>query len=234
MEQIGYIFFGWLLGILASLTIRWSDRNQKINDFINGLYAQLLEIHPRLVGTYISIKYLIGPLSRDTVIWVNSMLPSSHNFTIDEILKTVNKMMLQNPEEVYEAASKQYYQLEKAVPKGKGLKKFNLNFLETNLSSISLLSNDLQVPLWKILDRINLINQEIDSYFFYLQKTFEPEVMKTNETQLKANMNSSLEMILKNIHSITNVILELLNNLKIHKDPWTYKGIFSKYKCICG
>ena len=143
-------------------------------------------------------------------------------------------MFMKQPREEFENASKIFFQAGKSVPRGKGLKKFNLRFLENNLSTISLLNNDLQIPIWKILDRINLINQEIDSYFFYFQKTFEPEVMKVNETVLDNNMNSSLQMISDNTYATANVVLHLLNNLKTHKDRWTYKNILSKFKLMLG
>ena len=230
MEKIPYILLGWLLGMLASLATRWSDRNQKINDFINGLYAQMLEIHPRLVANYISIKGHLEPLSQDIVAWVNSMLPSDHDFTVGEDIKKVNKLLMKHSKEEFEAASKILFQLDKSVLRGKGLKKFNLSFLENNLSSISLLNSSLQVRIWKILDRINLINQEIDRYFFYFEKTFEPEVMRLNERTLDVNMNSSLEMISDSIHKISYVVLDLLNNLKAHRNRWTYKNILSRFK----
>ena len=88
--EIAYILFGCLLGLLVSHTERWSDRNQKINDFINGLYAQLLGIHPRLVFSYQSSIEKLEPISLDTIEWINSMFPDHHNFVVDETIKKVS------------------------------------------------------------------------------------------------------------------------------------------------
>jgi|GEM_PF-2410573 len=225
MDKIGYILLGWLLGLLGSHTLRWSDRNQKINDFINGLYAQMLEIHPGLVMTYCSINGILGPLSKETIEWTISMLPTDHNFVINENLKKLIEVLLKCRKEDFEIASKEYFKLVKSIPSGKELKKFDLSFLENNLSTISLLDNDLQQTIWKIIHRINLINQNTDSYIFYFRKTFEPEVMKVNEANLKINIENCLKMISKDVMNTADVALELLKDLKTFKKRWTYKII---------
>jgi hypothetical protein len=235
MEQVLYIFFGWLLGVLSSLSTRRSDRNQRINDFITGLYAQMLEIHPRLVVSYLSTKDHLEPLRQETLEWIDSMLPSHHNFTIEEKFKAVNRSLISRAKEqrdAFEAANKILFESITSVPRGKGLKKFGLTFLENNLGAISLLDNDLQILIWKILDRINLINQEVDRYLFYFQKTFDPQVMAVNEAALDTNMSASLQMISGEIHRTAKVVLELLDNLKTQKDRWSYKSSLARFKLM--
>lgn len=107
-ETLLLIFFGWLLGLFASRINSRSDRNQMINDFISGLYSQLLEIHPRLVANVISIETDRKPLSYKTVQWVTSMLPASHDFYLNKEIKTVNEMLLKHPKEEFKTQSERY------------------------------------------------------------------------------------------------------------------------------
>jgi hypothetical protein len=223
--DLGSIIIGWILGLMSSYTVHWSERNLKISDFLNGCYAQMCELQPRLVSTYLSVRGNISPLSKDDVKWVSSFLSGNHDFRINGKMQSIVKLMVQVPEQEFSTATETIFLSKTAVPTGKGLKKFNLSFLETNLSTIALLNSQIQVPIWKILDRINLLNQEIDNYLFYLRRTFEPQVMETNEAILQNNMKLSLQFICINIKDTTDVISDLMNNLKAEKDKWAYKRL---------
>lgn len=211
MKEYISIVFGWSLGIASSFLIYWFGRIRKRRDFKNGLKSELIENLPRMASSVLSLKSKLGTIDHEHLNWIsNSLIKYYSPEKIVELFPMINELLSQTPG----ALKKASYDI-KILKERKGteLRKFNLVFLENHLDKILLLDVDSQKLIYKIQFRIDVVNQAVDRYFFYFDKTFEPNILEVNEKPLKENIDTSYEMISKTLFLVTNDIIELLEKL---------------------
>jgi hypothetical protein len=71
MAGILEVCVGWFLGIGSSYLFRIYDRNERKNNFINGVQVELEELLPRLVGCVYVLKNSIGQLDHSVLEWAS-------------------------------------------------------------------------------------------------------------------------------------------------------------------
>ena len=212
MKECLLIVLGWALGIAGSIFYYWFERFRKRREFKNGLKSELIAILPRMVTTVSALKLKLGILNHETLNWTRDSLLKYYNHEkIDEILPKTNELLNHTPDTLKEALY--HFKILKEDGNEKALRKFNLVFLKSNLDRILLLDIDSQKLIYNIQDEIDVINQAVDRYFFFLDKTFEPEVIKVNKNPLKENIDGSYEFISENLFLVTNDVITLLEKL---------------------
>ena len=205
------IAFGWSLGIASSLLIYWFGRFRKRRDFKNGLKTELIENLPRMTSSVLSLRTKLGTINHEHLNWIrNSLIKYYSPEKIVELFPTINELLRQTPDALEKASDGLKFLSE---GKGKELRKFNLVFLENHLDKILLLYIDSQKLIYNIQFRIDVVNQAVDRYFFYFDKTLDPEIFKVNQNSLNENMNASYEMISKTLFLVTNDVITLLEKL---------------------
>lgn len=225
--------FGWLLGFGSSFIFRWYDRNQKTNEFRNGLTAELQEILPLLAGNVFSLKDALGELDRDCLEWFQSVISNYPEDIIIDVQKELLTIFLNlSPEQL--SAIMRLRDALKETGRGKGLKKYYLNFYENNIPSISLFPADYQALTFKIHTKLQLINQEIDRYLFYFDKTFDPNSVEFNQDILRDNMRQCLRTITITAFDAANAIIKLQSMLKAKTRGFLYNitKIFNKIRYV--
>ena len=190
MEKLLYILFGWLLGIGSSLLLRWNDKIVKTNDFKRGLKSEIIETLPHMIKTVVSLKFSLGTLDHKSILWSKERLEKYHAGILDEIFPSVDKMLEVPPDQIERISQYQAKILEAGT--GKNLKKFKLLFLEAYRDKVLLLSIESQKIIYRAINRFIMINQEVDRYLFYLDKTFDPNSVEVNQKILQQNMESSM------------------------------------------
>ena len=116
-------------------------------------------------------------------------------------------MILKFPEEQIVAA---FHHSKIASSIGIGLKKINLAYVDNNLNIVSLLETDIQKLIIKIQSQKLLINQEIDRYFFYFNKTYDSGISEDNLNRIKKNMKEASKIIFKFSYNMVSEIDNLL------------------------
>ena len=90
------------------------------------------------------------------------------------------------------------------------LKSFYIYYTEHNIDILPLMEYKMQNLLIEIISRLKLVNQEIDRYRFYFEKTFDPKSCALNEEILNNNLDNSINIISRELIRIADKIIELL------------------------
>lgn len=211
MEKLLYILFGWLLGIGSSLLLRWNDKVSKINEFKRGLKSELIETLPRMIKTVVSLKLSLGTLDHESILWSKKHLEKYHAEMLDEIIPDIGKM-LEVPSDQIERIS-QYKAKILDAGTGKSLKKFELLFLEAYKDKVLLLNLESQKIIYRAISRFDLVNQEVERYLFYFDKTFDPDSFEVNQGNLQKNMEIAIKLISENLYLNVEDCMVLLSRL---------------------
>lgn len=207
MEKYLTLILGLFLGLVSSLFIRRIERIEKVNDFIRGLKTELQEILPSLISIEFACRNFSGDLTRQSLQWNKKMfLKIPNNFLPDDVMNSLNNLLELPEEEII--ATFQKGEIDSST--GLGLKKIHLIYIDNNLNMVSLLESRLQRSIFKIQSNKLIINQEIDRYFFYFDKTYSSDMSKNNIVKLKENMKLSCRIIYKFSYDMANEIDTLL------------------------
>lgn len=216
--------FGWLLGFGSSFIFRFYDREQKVNEFKRGLYAELHENLPLLLGNILLMKDILGEIDHDFLTWYKSILSNCpKEAVLEEQSQLLESMLKFSPDQLSKAM-----QLKASLipeDRAKGLKKFFLRYYENNISSVTLFPVEMQGLIFKIHTKLNLINQEIDRYYFYFEKTFEPNSVNVNQDILRHNMRQSYRMIMNIALDTIGMIVKVFNLLQLYPNGFIQKMI---------
>jgi len=206
------IGFGWLLGFGGSFITRRYDREQKINEFKRGLKAELQEILPILANNILILKDTLGNLDYDFLKWFKSIISFCPGGLID-IQEDKLDIILASPPDQLSSAIQARMLLQEAG-RGKNLKRYYLQFYENNISIVSLLPVDLQRSIFKIHAKMQAINHEVDRYYFYFDKTFDPASNDVNANNLTTNMDGCYKTMSDELYDAVNEIVRLLSILE--------------------
>lgn len=229
MTQIAYIFFGWLLGIGSGLLLWWHDRKYKRHDFKKGLAAELQGVLQRLVGTSALLKVMLGEFDRDMLTFVRSKYSREDNPFMDHEMEDVVAKLLSVTDEQLDHLSlvmREKY----SAGTAKSLKKIDLHFLEANMKDMSMLDVDSQILISDIRRVVSHMSAEIDHYYFYLRKTFEPGLSEEVQNILQQNIRATYRGASVLSIEAANRISELLDRLEtgVHRKTATTVRTFLK------
>ncbi|MEM6232092.1 hypothetical protein [Shewanella scandinavica] len=181
--DIASIFLGWLLGMLSPVIVSRIYRYYKRNDLHSGISKEINHIKERLILTLDTISHTTGSYDRELIKW---LLENYEKIKSAEpaILK-LYRLQLESSDEVLQAMI--HHQ---AKPEGTGLslQKFSLLFVNMHLSDISLFSSVLQVEIFELKNRIEILNSEValaEKYFFM---TFDSNISTENQEIVKADL----------------------------------------------
>lgn len=187
------------------------------------MHAELLGLLPRLVSNVWVMKSHLGHIDHDVVKWITSKGIPGYEF--------LNGLLNYSPEEVLGnsailAAQEAEFRLRP------NLKSFYIDYTEHNIDILPLMEANMQSLMIEILSRLKLVNQEIDRYHFYFEKTFDPKSFTgPNEHIINANLDSSIKFISKNLMKIGDKITDILLMVKkrdYNNLPIKLKDIFLK------
>lgn len=211
MKEVLLIVLGGALGIAGSIVSYWFERFKKRRDFKNGVKSELIEKLPRMASTVLSLKAKRGELDHKTIQWgIDSFSKRYTREEIKERFPFLDVLLSAEPDTL-----KKELKINKTHNVGVALelKKFNLIFLENNLDKILLLGIDSQKRLYKIHDKLNVINQAVDRFYFYYHKSFDTASYELNKEPLTENMQSSYNRVSELLIDVVNETIELLEEL---------------------
>lgn len=181
MQQAILIFFGWILGVFSSIILENQKRKQAKEDYKESLFTELDLVYPRIVGTYYTIIKEIGQLNKENLEWMHNIISKKNSKSLDTIDDTIIKILKYD--------DKKIKLLNKKLQDTRtlSLKKFNLSFLQENISSFSLLDKEFRFDAINIRTNINYLNDSIDKVNFFYETSFIPG-LSTNNYEI-AHMN---------------------------------------------
>ena len=149
----------------------------------------------------------IGKINRDVLTWLHSAASGIIGFP-ESIRKAVEDLLKLDDAQLITVS----LQSKRPVGEGKYIKKYNLPYLEKNISSISLLSPNLQHSILAIQTKIEWLNEEVERNNFFFEKTFD-QITPGNYDILIKNENSSYEHIGELNRELAELISKLLKDL---------------------
>lgn len=193
MEALIGIFFGWCLGILGGPLADYLISIRRRNKFLIGVKTEFRDVEMRLAGTIYEILSSLGKMDRDKVQWIKRHI-NAHNETIipSQINEALDKYAALTPNQfasINDQLVATYSKQAKAIPH------VFLYYLDSDMITFSLLSEQQQVLLVSIKRHLAVINEKIDSSNTWTMMTFET-TNPTNYDSAAHNYNMCLQALL--------------------------------------
>lgn len=184
MQQVALIFFGWVLGVFYSIFLENKKRKQAKEDYKESLFTEFDLVYPRIVTTYFSIVDEMGELNREKLEWMLDIISKKNSESLDNIKDKAINILKYNDEQI-KSMNKKPHDTQTLF-----LKKFNLSFLQENISSFSLLDKEFRYNAINIRTNINFLNDCIDKVYFFYKATFIPDLSKSLQDISCINVNN--------------------------------------------
>jgi hypothetical protein len=192
MEQITYILFGWLLGLLSPVIIDKIKSEYTKKQFFKAICAELHDLQFRVVTVSLTLGQQYGTIDREFLQWIKPIIENYEgNEPNASILELVNSMLT-----VKESEFNAIVQCSRAAPYvGLGLKSFSASFIETNLTQVSNLPIELQVKLHEFRNHLSTLNQEINMANDIHKLTFDSSISGVNHEIISKELISKYAFI---------------------------------------
>lgn len=174
MQQVILIFFGWVLGVFSSIILEKQKRKQIKEDYKDSLITELDLVYPRILANYYEIIREMGELNKEKLEWMHNMISKKNSKSLDDIDEHIIKILEKDNKEII-LLNKKPQNIRTL-----SLKKFNLSFLQENISSFSLLDKEFRHNAINIRTNINYLNDCIDKVEFFYKTTFVPDISENN------------------------------------------------------
>jgi hypothetical protein len=207
MENIIYLALGWLIGLLSPTITEKIKKEYKKEELLYGFLSELEETKYRLALMVYILEADHGVLNRELVQWAISNIENYEGSYADEIDLDALKKITTYPDEQFEAFSK--LNKEELINKPTLLKKYDLLFLESNFTAISIFDRQFQFRIIEIKSRIRTLNAEIDRNNFFYEKTFDSSITGNNHQIIVNNLQEGQ----KHVITISKKIVSAINNL---------------------
>ena len=155
MNEVGYILFGWVLGLFSPLIIDAWKAKRRQRKFCDAVAAELIDIQMRLLITGFLLGLKFGTLDHEYLVWLQAALKKySDDEEINEIMKLVNSLV----EKGVDNRLREKMRQETGV--GLSIKTYSTSYMDSNLSEISGMSAELQLKIHEFRNCLNVLNQE--------------------------------------------------------------------------
>ena len=227
MSVINFIslIIGWFLGIASHLTIDSIRRISSKRDLFNGINSELKELLNKLVLVAYQLGLRSGKYDRDFLEWCLKM---HRKFSVESEIKTFSEVL----EEFVKYSDEDlasFAKLKRAEHKSVGLslKKYNLAFLNSRMSDLTLLNVKLQSILLNIRDRLNMMNEEIEFTMKHHYMTFDSSISSENHQRL-------IGQIQENHSNIQNMAIDIVNMINTYFERYENltSGLTLTEKCL--
>ncbi len=185
MEQISYIFFGWLLGLLGPIIVDKIKTEYTKKQFFSALCAECHDLQYRVAIVSFMLGQKYGNLDREYLAWI---LPIIKSYKGNEPSKSIEKLI----DSLLDGNKKEFnaliYHMRAEEGVGLSLKTFSASFLESNMWLISQLPIDVQAKIHEFKNHLNTLNQEIVKSNDYLTMTFDSSITDENHKRISSDI----------------------------------------------
>lgn len=208
MKEALYIIFGWLLGLLSQPIVSRIERHHKRNDLKIAISSELKNLKVRLAGLCYQIEMHLGIGKKSTLKWVKSVYEKYRDDCPKSVLETITKL-LETPDAKFDLAVSLFKAKENVIL---DLKTYSLSFIDSILEHLSVFDSEFQRAVLEVRTQMDMLNEEIKNTEFYLQLTFSPDAMKTNQGIIRTNLRDCYNNIQKGCRTVVNRIDKVLKD----------------------
>lgn len=185
MEQILYVFFGWLLGLLGPTIVDKIKSEYSRKQFFSALCAEFYDLQFRVAIVSFMLGQKYGNLDKEYLSWILPIIKNHKGNEPNESLATLIDSLLVADEKEFRAY---IYHMRAKEGVGLSLKTFYASFLESNIGLISKLPIDTQTKIHEFRNQLNNLNQEIVKADNYLTMTFDSSITNDNHERISADI----------------------------------------------
>jgi hypothetical protein len=171
--------------MLSPVIVSRIYRHYKKNDLHVGISKEINHVKERLILTLDTISHRTGSYDRELIKWL-----LDHYEKVEVKKNTIlecYRMQLKASDSELQAMI--YHQAAPACS-GLSLQKYPLLFIGMHLSEISLFSSDLQIEIFELKNRIELLNSEVDLAQKYFFMTFDSNISTENHELIKLDLTN--------------------------------------------
>ena len=191
-----YVVLGFVLGLIGTIFTEYLRKRRRRIEFREGMRAELKQALAMLAAHAFQLD------SKVTVVKLQDNFALLREF---DLFREGGPLMGGSWSEIFNKTNltsenlKAYAdclnQKAKINDLYKAVKKIHCNFIQDNISSISLLTKSERSLLLNILRRLNIINDQISRLDFPFEKSYDSNVSNENRDRLRLHFKNSCQFI---------------------------------------
>lgn len=185
-DQILYIFFGWLLGLLSPAIIEKIKSSYSKKQFFDAICTELSDLQVRMAMVSYSLASKYGQLDRQSLLKTKNVLSKyKGNESCKDSLKLIEKLL------TYDEAQFQAMQacMKNEADISSSVKQVRISFIEHNTAAISNLPIDIQSKIHELRNQLSYFNEEAKNAKEDERMTFNSTLSDENYAVLKDNLH---------------------------------------------
>ncbi len=205
-EHFLSVLLGWIMGLFSPLIVDELRKGRNRIEIESAIRRELEELRLKLLGLIYLTRMRLGTFDKDLLNW---MLPIAKKYKGAHVSLPFSKG-LEVMSTLNDGKFKAYVAAESSSPAGLSMKKYSVPYLESKMDQLGLFPEKFQSGLLSIKMHLELINQEIDTARFYMEKTFDASMDADNQEIIKANLRGRYQFAADGAKTTVN----LINNLE--------------------
>ena len=182
MENLD-ILLGWSLGLFSSALTLFAtiniDKKKATKNTIqlfDAICTESKEIQIRMALTTFGISKKYGGITKEYLLWLRSIVGRYEgNEPLADSLAQIDRLR-ETSDDDFQEALENLKRTEIAKGDAIHMKTQSASFLDSNLSLISELPQDIQSKIHEYRNQLNIFNSEASSANEYLRMTFDPNI----------------------------------------------------------
>ena len=203
-KDIGLIFFGWLLGLLAPAISAWAASRKRTKEIREGIKTELTQLRYRLGSLALQVAIQLGTLDRPLIEWFKSLADTHKGVgPIEGSLRSVVAKVLESDDE----------QLAAVLSQAKGQEgvslifvRYGTPFLDSSLSQLSDLPPKSHAKLLEIQAQVSFLHTLVDEANHLHHLTFDESIGESNRERIQKNIRQTYARIGQLAQIIADII----------------------------
>lgn len=199
MQELAYIFVGWLFGLLSPRIIDLIQLKYKRRSIASAVTAEAKDLQYRLAISSFSLAQQYGTVTRDYIFWLKPMLDQ---YTGNEPSKPIRELV-----SLLKDADDQAFSNIVALGRAKegvgvSLKQSSASFIESHLSDFASFPMYYQSWIHEFRNHLSILNQEVEGAMQCYQMTWDSSITGDNHLLLNeeiAQRYSRLQYIFQRV-----------------------------------
>lgn len=207
MKEALFLILGWLLGLFGPWLTDLIQKPYRRAQIRNSLFIELRELRYKLAGVVFLLASNSGTLDRQKLEWAESvMLTDKAHYEDSAVVEALRSVLKSNDAQLQVLAHHAQGQWEALK-----LKKYFLPFLSSQITALHLFTPEFQRLTLEIHSKLAIVNEEVDAYRFYYEKTFDSSLSNNSRAAVLSNLRETsrhMEIACRKISNNIELVLQ--------------------------
>lgn len=206
MDQLLYILFGWLLGLLSPGIVERIRRRYRQADLVAAVISELRELQYIMGFVAYQTRSRLGLVTDGFLDW---LLPIVRSYEGPGGDPKVVQAMVECRRELSEDQRRQVHLATAKPGTAPGFKEYRLPLLLALAGEISICPLEFQRRVFWIGGRLELYNQQVVFLRTQFEKTFDPSITGENRQAVELNLSRGCQQLADAAELIANAVAEV-------------------------